>query len=48
MKLNRLTRIFLLMFSLAGAAFATGCNTVEGAGQDIQAGGEAIEKAAKS
>ncbi|MDO5667584.1 MAG: entericidin A/B family lipoprotein [Alcaligenaceae bacterium] len=47
MKLNRLTRVFVLMLSLAGAAFATGCNTVQGAGQDIQAGGAAIEKAAK-
>lgn len=47
MKLNYLTRVFVLMLSLAGAVFASGCNTVQGAGQDIQAGGEAIERAAK-
>lgn len=47
MKLNRLTRVFLLMLSITGAAFATGCNTVQGAGQDIQAGGSAIEEAAQ-
>ena len=47
MKLNRLTRIFLLVCCLAGVAFVTGCTTVQGAGQDIQAGGAAIEKAAQ-
>lgn len=30
-----------LLFSILGVA---ACNTVEGAGQDIQAGGRAIEK----
>jgi predicted small secreted protein len=25
-----------------------GCNTIEGLGQDVQAGGKAIERAAKS
>ena len=29
-----------------GAVLATGCNTLEGAGQDIEAGGEAIQDAA--
>lgn len=47
MKSNRSTRIFVLMLSLAAAVFTTGCNTVKGAGQDIQAGGAAIEKAAE-
>ncbi|SUA51625.1 entericidin B membrane lipoprotein [Oligella ureolytica] len=47
MKLNRLSRIFLLVCCLAGIAFVSGCNTVQGAGQDIQAGGEAIEEAAQ-
>jgi entericidin B len=28
-------------------AMLTACNTIEGAGQDIQAGGNAIEKSAK-
>lgn len=33
----------MMIFALAVAA----CNTVEGVGQDIQAGGEAIENVAK-
>jgi predicted small secreted protein len=32
--------------SLVALAVVTGCNTVEGFGQDVQAGGKAIEKAA--
>ena len=40
-------RVFLLLLStlyLAGAAAAlTGCNTVEGAGKDIEQGGKAIK-----
>ena len=47
MKLNRSTRILLLVCCLAGVAFITGCNTVKGAGQDIKAGGAAIERAAQ-
>ena len=39
--------VALSFFSLWIAAMAiTGCNTVEGAGKDIKAGGQAIEKAA--
>ena len=35
------------LLALAGfAVVVTGCNTVEGVGQDIKAGGSAIEKAA--
>ena len=38
-------RLFFL--AMAGAlALIAGCNTVEGAGQDIKAGGHAIERAA--
>lgn len=33
-----------LLFSILGVA---ACNTVEGAGEDIQAGGEAIEETAE-
>ena len=33
-------------FALPSFALLSGCNTVEGAGKDIKAGGEAIEKAA--
>lgn len=33
---------------LAGAVFAlTGCNTIQGLGQDIQKGGQVLEGAAK-
>ncbi len=30
------------------AVFLTACNTVEGVGEDVQAGGEAIEDTAKT
>jgi predicted small secreted protein len=30
------------------AAAITGCNTIEGAGKDIQKGGEAVQDAAQS
>ena len=36
----------LLIFSLVTVSLA-GCNTIEGAGEDIEAGGEAIEEAAE-
>lgn len=39
-----------LILTLAGLAVVSGltaCNTVEGAGEDIQAGGRAIEKSAQ-
>jgi entericidin B len=36
----------LLGFAIVAMAI-TGCNTVEGAGKDIKAGGQAIEKAAE-
>ena len=40
-----MNRIFALV--LAGAlALVAGCNTVQGAGKDIAAGGQAIERAA--
>lgn len=42
---NLMKRLFFL--AMAGAlALIAGCNTVEGAGQDIKAGGRAIERAA--
>jgi predicted small secreted protein len=35
--------------AVAGLAFAVaGCNTIEGAGKDVKATGQAIEKAADS
>ena len=40
-------RYFVAMFALMGVVSLSACNTVEGLGQDIQKGGEVIEKAAK-
>ena len=37
----------LLAITFAFAVPLTGCNTVKGAGQDIQKGGEKMEDAAK-
>lgn len=45
--LKRMTKLFVLGLALAGIAFTAGCNTVEGAGKDMQKGGEAIQKAAQ-
>jgi predicted small secreted protein len=39
-------KVFLVML-LSIAALSAGCNTVAGAGKDIQRGGEKIEDAAK-
>ena len=41
--MNRLLALFLL---LGFALTATGCNTVEGAGKDIKATGQAVENSA--
>ena len=38
-------KVFLVMLLIA--ALSAGCNTVAGAGKDIQRGGEKIEDAAK-
>ncbi len=37
----------LLLLAIAAAAVLGGCNTIEGAGKDIQKAGEKIEDAAK-
>lgn len=47
MKQSKTTSALLALLLLAGA-FASGCNTVKGAGKDIQKGGEAVEDAADS
>lgn len=39
--------VVILTFLMALAAMLTGCNTVEGAGQDLQSGGRAIERTAE-
>lgn len=38
--------VLLFITLLAGTALLSACNTVSGAGQDIQQGGKAIEKSA--
>lgn len=40
-------QMVLVSAVVAFAALLTGCNTVEGAGQDIKAGGRAVERAAE-
>ncbi len=43
-----MTRNFsLLLLALAAAVVLGGCNTIQGAGKDIQKAGEKIEDAAK-
>jgi len=37
----------LMVVLLAVAALAAGCNTIAGAGKDIERGGEAIQRSAK-
>jgi predicted small secreted protein len=39
--------ISLLLLAIAAAMVLGGCNTIEGAGKDIQKAGEKIEDAAK-
>ena len=46
MNIAKLNPVYFLLLALAYAGALTGCNTIEGAGQDIQRGGEAIEDAA--
>ena len=46
MNIAKLKPIYLLLLALAYAGTMSGCNTMEGAGQDIQRGGEAIEDSA--
>ncbi|AWU93690.1 entericidin A/B family lipoprotein [Azospirillum ramasamyi] len=36
--------LVILTFLMALAAMLSGCNTVEGVGQDVKAGGRAIER----
>lgn len=47
--MNGFSRIVaLLVISAMTVIAAAGCNTVKGAGKDIQKGGEAVEDAAES
>jgi predicted small secreted protein len=38
-------KLVVLVVALGLAAGVTGCNTVKGAGKDVQAAGKAVEKA---
>lgn len=40
-------KILWLPIVLALAAFTAGCNTMEGMGEDIESGGEAIQREAR-
>ncbi len=40
-------RFLKQMLSFIAVLALTGCNTVQGVGKDIQAGGKAVEKVAK-
>ncbi len=41
------TRIWVLTAALFAASLSAGCHTVEGAGKDIERGGEKIQQQAK-
>lgn len=41
-----LRAVYGLMIAVGLAGFATGCNTIEGLGQDVESAGEAVEEAA--
>ncbi len=45
-KMNRIKNIIIVVCGLLFLALA-GCNTMEGAGKDIERGGEKIQEAAK-
>jgi predicted small secreted protein len=47
MNITKFKPAYLLMLILAYAGAITGCNTIEGAGEDIQRGGKAIEDEAQ-
>jgi len=46
MKKSTLLGTVVLVLAAAACLALTGCNTVEGAGKDIEAAGEGIQKAA--
>jgi predicted small secreted protein len=47
MHASRLTRLASVVIALAALGTLPACNTVEGAGQDIESAGEAIDRAAE-
>lgn len=47
MERHPVTEVFILLSLLTAAAGLSACNTTEGVGEDIEAGGEAIDEAAE-
>jgi entericidin B len=45
--MTRVVPLRLACLALFGAVVVAACNTVEGAGRDLQRGGQAVENAAK-
>ena len=45
--MERVLNLRLACLALFGAMLMAACNTVEGAGRDLQRGGQAVENAAK-
>jgi predicted small secreted protein len=39
-------KIMIICFALIGALLLSGCHTTEGFGQDVEEGGQAIQRAA--
>ena len=39
--------LFILLFSTSMVVGLAGCNTIEGAGEDVEAAGEAVENTAE-
>jgi len=46
--MQKIGRFIIMILFFSTSFLAAGCNTVHGFGQDVQSGGQAIEKAAKS
>jgi entericidin B len=44
--MKTISGIFATLLLLASAGSLVGCNTMQGAGKDVQAGGKAIQKCA--
>ena len=45
--MNIISKLYILLSSIVLAIGISGCNTIEGAGEDIQAAGEKIEEEAE-
>jgi predicted small secreted protein len=43
--MNRFRMVVVWLLICSGSSMLVGCNTIEGAGEDIEQGGEAIQEA---